>query len=173
MLTVVARKYDGTARFRLELEMLHRSPQVVLALGSPGRRFERPGELIQRPSNWSLNYLPLDMPYNIVGYYDSDGELLYHFCNVLTSVEITVGVLQYVDLDLDVVVPPDGDPEVHDRDEFEANARTMNYPQHVRDLAEAAAQELAELACAGGHVFGCRRLEEAEARLFELYVGRE
>lgn len=168
ILTITSRKYDGTFRFSTDVAVLHRSPTVVLGLGAPGRVVRRAeGERVRH--DWSLEYLPLDKPYNIVGFYDADGALLYHFCNALVPPVVRGDRMEYVDLDLDVAVRPDGSYSVEDRDQFEVNRRRMAYPPDVASLALRAVSELEALAVAGGHVFGCSRLDEARPRLLELY----
>ena len=168
-LSIVSRKYDASFRFRLEVDLLYESPTVLLGMGRPGRLVTR-RDSENRPDNWSLEYLPLNKPYNIVSVFDLDGSIQYHFCNVLTAPVLDGRLLSYVDLDLDVVVWPDGTHEVQDRDEFEENAKLMRYPDEMRALAEDAARELMEMAREGGHLFGCRELEEATASLLALYA---
>jgi protein associated with RNAse G/E len=168
-LTIVSRKYDGAFRFATEVELLHRSPALLLGLGGPGRVVRRPWG-VSRAAGWSLEYLPLDRPYNIISFFAPDGSLRRHFCNALTAARVEGSVLSYVDLDLDVVVRPDGSHVVEDREQFERNARAMGYPSGVRALALDAVARLGALAEGGGHLFGCRTLEEARARLLQLYA---
>lgn len=167
-LHIVSRKYDGTFRFATNVEVLHSSCATILGLGAPGREVRRANGVKVR-QDWSLEYLPLDKPYNIVSFFGPDGHLLYHFCNVLSLTRYTGSLLSYVDLDLDVVVQPDGSFALEDRDEFEANARRMNYPEDLVLLARDAAQRLEDMARQRGHVFGCSRLDEARALLLEMY----
>ncbi len=119
---------------------------------------------------WSLEYLPLDKPYNIVSFCSPDGAIKRHFCNVLVEQALEGDTLSYVDLDLDLSVLPDGTYEVEDRDQFEQNAREMGYSQEVRSLALASLEELIGLARTRGHVFACTRLEEARELLLTLYA---
>lgn len=136
----------------------------MIGLGLPGRPTLH-GNTAGGRDDWSLEYLPLDLPYNIVSFFDPGGHLKYHFCNVLTDARLDGSVLSYVDLDLDVVVTPDGGVRVEDEDQFERNSAAMGYPPEVRALALGAVEELVSLARAGGHVFGCSTLEAARHRL--------
>ncbi len=167
-LQVVARKYDQTFRFRTEVQVLHASPSAVLGLGLPDRQVRR-ADGIRIRQDWSLEYLPLHEPYNIVSFFDTDGALLYHFCNVLSLTRLDETGLSYVDLDLDVVVRADGSFSVEDRDDFERNSRSMGYPSDMVTLALQSVRCLEELAHEQKHVFRCSRLEEARATLLELY----
>lgn len=171
-LLIVSRKYDGAFRFSTEVEVLHRSNSLVLGLGSPGRLVTRhSGE--ERADNWSLEYLPLNEPFNIVSFFDVHGNVRYHFCNAITPPELTGDTLSYCDLDLDVRVLPDGSYTVEDRDQFEHNSRSMRYPGALRRAALNAVDRLVALAVGGGHVFRCSRLETARARLLEIYAPHE
>ncbi len=167
-LSVVSRKYDGRFRFATEVQVVCCAPRLVLGVGMPGRRFVRDGR-VERRHDLSLEYLPLDRPFNIVSFFDSASRIVRHFCNILTEQRLADGVLSYVDLDLDVVVTPDGRYSVEDREEFERNSEELGYPDQVRALAEEAVGELVRLAESGGHVFGCESFEEARERMLELY----
>jgi len=58
-------------------------------------------------------------------------------------------VLNYVDLDIDVVVWPNGKYDVLDRDDFERNTLKYNYPKEIKERAEESVTELI------GMVEGC------------------
>lgn len=167
-LQIVSRKYDGTFRFATDVEVLHTCDAAILGLGAPGREVRRANGVKVR-EDWSLEYLPLDKPYNIVSFFGLDGDLLYHYCNILSLTRHTGSLLSYVDLDLDVIVQPDGSFALEDCDEFEANAQCMDYPDALVLLALDAAQQLEDMVRQRGHVFGCSRLDEARAMLLELY----
>jgi hypothetical protein len=54
-------------------------------------------------------------------------------------------VLNYVDLDIDVLVKPDFSYQVLDLEDFEENARAYDYPPDVRENAHAALADLIRL----------------------------
>ncbi len=168
-LTIVSSKYNGRFRFSMDVDLLYSSPTLLLARGRPGRVIRRADASRESPY-WSLEYLPLDRPYNIVSFFTPDGAIHQHFCNVLTSPQLADGVLSYVDLDLDVIVLPDGTHRVDDRDELERNARVLRYPPHLVSLAESAVRDLVRLVEERGHLFSCTRLDEAERLLLSLYA---
>lgn len=49
--------------------------------------------------------------------------------------KISAGVIDYVDLDIDLLVWPDGSVIILDMDEFETNSEIYTYPDRVRRLA--------------------------------------
>lgn len=168
-LTIVSSKYDGRFRFSMDVDLLYSSSSLLLARGRPGRVIRRADASSVSPY-WSLEYLPLNRPYNIVSFFTPEGAIHQHFCNVLTSPRLTDGVLSYVDLDLDVVVLPDGTYRVEDREEFERNARALSYPPRIVSLAETAVRDLVRLVEEPGHLFSCTRFDEAERLLLSLYA---
>lgn len=54
-------------------------------------------------------------------------------------------MLTYVDLDIDVLVDPDGSYRVLDLEDFEENARNYNYPPDIQNEARRALEELIAL----------------------------
>lgn len=66
------------------------------------------------------------------------------YCNVASPPRFDSGKgeVYFVDYDLDVYVYADGNYKVLDREEFEENAQTMNYPPEIREKAEQALQAL-------------------------------
>ena len=95
-----------------------------------------------RAGTLSVEYYWLDRWYNIFRFHEPDGTLRNYYCNVNMPPVLTGGTLDYVDLDIDVLVWPDGRREVLDREEFEANAKAFDYPRTVRSAAENALSEL-------------------------------
>jgi uncharacterized protein len=75
------------------------------------------------------------------------------YCNITTPPTLEGGELNYVDLDLDVAVRPDGFIELLDQDEFDLHQRMYGYPDEVIQEAERAAEEVAEMARRGSFPF--------------------
>jgi len=98
-------------------------------------------------------YFWRDRWYNVFRLWRPGCEVSLWYCNVTTPPVLTGCELTYVDLDLDVAVRPDGCIDLLDRDEFEEHQRCYGYPADVITRAEAAAQEVTELAGAGGFPF--------------------
>jgi protein associated with RNAse G/E len=84
----------------------------------------------------STEYYWLDRWYNIFRFSER------FYCNVSMPPSFDGQVLSYVDLDIDVLVKPDFSYQVLDLEDFEDNARALNYPLEVRENAHAALAEL-------------------------------
>ena len=90
----------------------------------------------------SHEYFWLDRWYNIFKFHEADGSLRNYYCNIAMPATFADGVLDYVDLDIDVVVWPGGKYDVLDRDDFERNSLKYNYPKEITEKAEESVTEL-------------------------------
>ena len=93
----------------------------------------------------STEYYWLDRWYNVFRFSDPSGTLNSFYCNVNMPPSFDGHVLQYVDLDIDVLVRPDFSYQVLDLEDFEVNARTYNYSPEVQESAYGALAELVQL----------------------------
>lgn len=90
----------------------------------------------------SYEYYWLDRWYNIFRFHGPDGTFRNFYCNVSMPPVFAADVLNYVDLDLDILVWPDGRTAILDRDEYEHNLVTYGYPPDITERAELAVAEL-------------------------------
>ena len=94
----------------------------------------------------AVEYFYTDRGYNVIAGYAPDGALRACYCNIATPARLAVAPggaeVSFVDLDIDVLVAPDGACVVTDEDEFAANARRYGYAPAVRDGARAAVAAL-------------------------------
>ena len=161
---IAVAKYEGRRRFLVETRCLRATPDLIILVGEPGRRFVTPDGVRHLPST-TLEYFPVGRWYNVVSFFDTDsGRLERHFCNVIEPVTWTAGELRYVDLDLDLVVLPNGETAVEDLDDFRRHAREWRYPAAVRRGALRALRELRALAASGTPPFTAESYPVAHAR---------
>ena len=79
----------------------------------------------------SYEFYWLDRWYNVFRFHEPDGQLRNYYCNISLPPRFESSLLEYVDLDIDLLVWPDGNVEVLDREEFQANVARFNYPAEV------------------------------------------
>lgn len=80
--------------------------------------------------------------YNVFKFYEPNGEFRNFYCNLNMPPIFSDNVLDYVDLDIDVLVWKDFSTEILDLDEYEHNAKKYDYPS---ELQEKVAQSLENL----------------------------
>ena len=80
---------------------------------------------------YALQYFSLERPLVVLVNFDERGEVLETQCDAALPATLTGRRLDYVDLDLDLMVLPDGTAYERDRDDFERNRVAMGYTPEV------------------------------------------
>jgi protein associated with RNAse G/E len=147
-----ATKYDGAAHWIQPFRALSDDGNLIVAqYRARTPIFTSRGEF--RSPYDSLVYFWRDRWYNVFRLSRPGCGLALWYCNVTTPPSFEQGQLEYVDLDLDVAVRPDGCIELLDADEFDEHRRVYAYPGEVVDRAKEAAAQVADLARHGGFPF--------------------
>ncbi|MGH9917159.1 MAG: DUF402 domain-containing protein, partial [Pyrinomonadaceae bacterium] len=87
-------------------------------------------------------YYWTDHWYNVFRFQEPSGELRNYYCNVQMPASFDGKVVDYVDLDIDLIVDSDMSYRVVDREDFLQNSKIYNYPDSVIRNAENALDEL-------------------------------
>jgi protein associated with RNAse G/E len=142
LITVRACKYDGREHRRWSAQLLKQEgPLLVLDAYFPE---EISHDLLGTIAvgTHSLEYYWLDRWYNVFRFAEPDGQLRNYYCNVNVPPMLVEGTLNYIDLDLDILVAPDFSYQILDRDDFETNAALYDYSADVQANASRALDEL-------------------------------
>ena len=106
-ITINSRKYDQSIRRTWTCELIERNDPLIVVVGEFDRDVEHPGLGSISRGTVSYEYYWLDRWYNIFRFHEPDGALRNYYCNVAMPPTLDNGVLDYVDLDIDIVVWPD------------------------------------------------------------------
>jgi protein associated with RNAse G/E len=90
----------------------------------------------------SYEYYWLDRWYNIFRFHEPTGEFRNYYCNINLPPVLEDNVLDYVDLDIDVLIDSKGIVTILDLDEFEENSRQFSISEPTRSSAFKALDEL-------------------------------
>lgn len=93
----------------------------------------------------SYEYYWLDRWFNIFRFHEPGGTLRNFYCNVNMPPKFENGTLDYVDLDIDVLIWPNFESEILDREEFEKNAERFSYSSEIVEKARTSLEELISL----------------------------
>ena len=142
---VHAFKYDGTLHRTWSAELFTQADSLIVldAKFSEEIFHELLGTIAS--GTHSLEYYWLDRWYNIFRFAEPDGSLRNYYCNVNVPAKFDGETLNYVDLDLDILVHPDFSYIVLDREDFETNASVYGYTDDVKANAERALAELVSM----------------------------
>jgi protein associated with RNAse G/E len=145
-ITVKSLKYDNSVRKSWSARLVENVEDSLVLEGTFHNDVEH-GELGRiEKGTVSVEYYCLSGWYSIFRFLTPHGKLRNYYCNVNMPPILEGSTLSYVDLDLDVVVWPDGKYKVLDIEEFEENSSLFAYPASVKQRALQALDELIELA---------------------------
>ena len=150
---IVSTKYDGSPHWEFDSRLVLVRDTLVVTQDFAGQVYHswkgphtEPFDV--RNHFWSdrwYNVMRCDRP--------KGGGLEYWYCNATTPAQYDGETVRYIDLDLDVLVFPDGKTKVVDEDEFLEHSVRMGYPRDVIDQAHRAVDELVALASSGRFPF--------------------
>lgn len=140
--TVNSRKYDHSIRRSWQCTLIEQNDPLIVLVGKFDRDVEHPGLGLIKSGTTSHEYFWLDRWYNIFRFHEPEGTLRNYYCNVAMPPTFENGVLDYVDLDIDILVWPDFSFEVVDRDDFERNSLKYNYPEEIKQESEKSVAEM-------------------------------
>lgn len=142
--TVRAYKYDERPYRRWAGRLRERTADWVVLDATFGPEVE--GRSPFFAGDRALEYFYLDRGYNVIAGYAPGGDLRACYCNICRPATLALTAegpeVRFVDLDIDVLVRPDGACVVTDEDEFAQHARQYGYPPEVREGARAAVAAL-------------------------------
>ncbi len=130
----IKRKLDGRMQ-RFTCEALEVGGERAIVLYRVPRGVTL-GELTIPSGSWSYGLFWADRPYNVYLWVDPAGATLGAYCNVATDTSIAAGTIDWLDLEADVLVTPDGRAQVLDLAEVPAELA----PRHRAALDDALAR---------------------------------
>lgn len=142
LFTVNSRKYDLSLRRSWTCELVRDDPGAIHLLGKFDDEVIHPELGIVRQGTISHETFFLDRWYNYFLFYEPTGAFRNFYFNICMPPSVGDGIVDYVDLDLDLIVWPDGRVVTLDVDEFEFNSVKYQYPEDVRLNALSALERL-------------------------------
>lgn len=144
-ITINSRKYDGHIRRTWPGGLISESEDMLVVVGRFREDVEHDDLGLIKEGTVSFEHFWFDRWYNIFRFHEPDGRLRNYYCNVTMPPTFADDVINYVDLDLDVIVWPEKGYEVLDRDDLEKNTVKYSYPDDVVANAENALSEIIAL----------------------------
>ena len=130
--TVVnARKFDGQIHRSWNCDLISQSGELLTLIGVFDAEVNHPDLGVIRRGTISYEFYWLRRYYNIFRFHEPEGGLKMFYCNVNLPPKFENGVLDYVDLDLDILVDKNFKYRVLDADEFAVNSVKYQYPPEI------------------------------------------
>ena len=150
IVTINSRKYDGHIRRSWKGGLIHSDKDLLILVGTFSEDIEHNDLGHIKKGTVSFEHFWLELWYNIFRFHAPEGTLMAHYANITMPPTFAENVIDYVDLDIDVVVWPDGRVVVLDRDDFEHNKIKYSYPDEVIQQAENGLSEVLAIIKADG-----------------------
>ena len=140
-----SRKYDQRIRRSWLGGLIKQTGTLLVLVGIFEFDMDHADLGLIRQGTVSFEHYWLDRWYNIFRFHEPDGRLRNYYCNISMPPTFENDVLDFVDLDIDVVVWPDNRYEVLDLDDFAQNKVKFSYPKDIVEKAEESVAEVLAL----------------------------
>lgn len=145
MIEIHTFKYGGKPHYSYPLHLVEQRPDLWILRGEYDRPLVHHTRGLHVPiKNESIEFVWPGRPY-MVAVDVTGGKVGQYYCNIILPPTITEGRIEWVDLDLDLVVQPDLTYELIDQEDLEINSIKYGYPPEVIAGAWRAADELIAL----------------------------
>ena len=142
VVTINSRKYDLTIRRSWQARLIETEGSLLVFVGEFAEDVHHP-DLGHIPAGTiSYEYYWLERWYNVFRFHEPDGAFRNWYCNINMPPTFEGGMLDYVDLDIDILVWPGKEPLILDKEEFVENAAKYSYAENAILQTEAAVDEL-------------------------------
>lgn len=143
--TVNSRKFDGTIHKSWTANLLDRKESLLSFVGEFDEEVTHRHLGVIRRGTLSYEFYWLDGWFNVFRFHEPDGSLRNFYCNINMPPKFESGILDYVDLDIDILVWRDFSREILDADEFAENSDKYNYPTEIKSKVAESMKKLIEM----------------------------
>ena len=142
---VNSRTFDGEIKRTWRCELIDRSESLYLLRGVFEQEVLHPSLGRIAAGTVSYEFFWTDRWYNIFRFHEPDGSFRNFYCNICRPAEVTGRAIDYIDLDIDLVVDRKGGFVVLDEIEFQENSVRYSYPPEVVHEVRSAVESLLAL----------------------------
>jgi uncharacterized protein len=129
--TVNARKFNGRIHKTWQAELISQNEDLLVLLGKFGSDIKHPYLNVIRRGTVSYEFFWLKKWFNVFRFHEPNGQFRIFYCNINLPPTISDNTLDYVDLDIDVIVQRDMSYRILDLEEFRQNSLKFPYPEEV------------------------------------------
>ncbi len=125
--TINARKFDFSIHRTWKCNLIEETANYWLFVGKFQTEVKHSKLGIIKAGTISYEYYFKDKWFNIFRFHEPNGELRNYYCNINQPPKFENNTLNFVDLDIDVLVWADFNVEILDLEEFEQNREKFGY----------------------------------------------
>jgi protein associated with RNAse G/E len=143
--TINSRKFDGTIHRTWKANLIEQQKSLLTFVGEFEKEIKHQHLGLIRRGTISYEFYWLDGWFNVFRFHEIDGSLRNFYCNLNMPPKFENNILDYVDLDVDVLVWKDFSVEILDMDEFEENSKKFNYSAEIKKKTNESLNKILEL----------------------------
>jgi protein associated with RNAse G/E len=144
--TIRALRIDGTTKRFWRCHLVSRNANRLVFFGTFDYGIDHPDLGLIEAGTFSVEYFPFNKWFNVFLFFRPDGSFRNFYCNVSKPFSMKGACLEYTDLDVDVIVWPDGRIEVTDLDDLQKNVRKFGLAADIVEKVNCVADDLVKLA---------------------------
>lgn len=145
LITINSRKFDGEIHRSWKAELIEETEDLYIFVGVFDMEVKHSKLGVIRRNTVSYEYYWKNKWFNIFRFHEPEGNLRNFYCNINQPPTLKNGVLDYIDLDIDVLVWQDFSFEILDMDEFEENILKYKYSDQLQKKAHSSLAEIIDL----------------------------
>lgn len=126
-----SRKFDGAINKTWKAKLVRSEATLLVFAGFFEKEVNHQDLGIIRRGTISYEYYWLDKWFSIFHFQESDGTFRNFYCNINMPPTFKENTLNYIDLDIDILVEKDFSYKILDRHEFDHNSLIYKYPQEI------------------------------------------
>lgn len=130
-------KFDGSVRYEWDGEVVEELPGWVVVLHDHARHEKRDSKPVagESTAGFGLHYVGLVEPVTVLFWFDAAGRFIDAKCDAALPATKAGATIDFVDLDLDVVVRPGFQHYIRDQDVFAERSVSMGYSEEAKRTA--------------------------------------
>jgi protein associated with RNAse G/E len=140
-----SRKFDGKIHRSWKAELLEETDSLLTFVGKFENEVKHPHLGIIRRGTISYEYYWKNEWFNVFRFHEPEGGLRNYYCNINKPPIFGNGVLDYIDLEIDILVWKDFKIQILDIEEFEENAEKFGFTKDLRDKTEQSLEKILSL----------------------------
>jgi uncharacterized protein len=127
-----SRKFDGHVHRSWNAEFIEKRDSLLIFTGEFEEEVRHSKLGVIRRGTISHEYYWLDRWFNVFKFHEPEGELRNFYCNLNMPPEFENNILDYIDLDIDVLVSKSFETEILDLEEFNENSKLYGYSDELK-----------------------------------------
>lgn len=144
-ITINSRKYDRSLHKTWSANLVSDTDEYWLLEGRFEKEVRHPELGIISAGTRSYEYFWKQRWFSIFRFHEPDGKFRNYYCNINLPPQMTGYQLDFIDLDVDILVLPESEIRVLDRDEFAVNSSRWDYPADLVSEVHATVEELIQM----------------------------